>query len=141
MSAHFRLFQWFLRRRESKRLALIAKAAQLVIQQNGATWSNKKCPNCGQSVSDIANFCAMCGHSFVPELQPEKKQPGQEYRPCEIERHTSGIRPIVNPQHIEAARVRAKALEPSQTFTARLKAVKLPQETPLQAYLRAMKGK
>ena len=91
LSWYARLLRWFRTRRESKRLALIAEAANLVIQQLGVAWTGVKCPKCLLYASrDTSNYCDWCGASLVPP-EPDASEPPIAYYE-QPDQRTSSIR-------------------------------------------------
>lgn len=131
--------------------------------EQAVNWTNKRCHYCNAPVAfDGAAYCAFCCAPLdAPPLDRRNDRqvvmddkndmpalPAPVGMVDDVERHTSGIHRVVLEREIaqtlhdvEEARARAKAMEPPDTFTARLQACMKPGDRPLQAYLREMKPK
>lgn len=111
-----RLLRKWQQRRKDKRLALIGEVASLVIQQHGESWQPMTiCGNCQQPVSDLDNFCKMCGTSFLIEDMPTPVPPPP---PDFDEKHTSGIHRIILPPKWP--------LPPSERVTCLIRTQRIP---------------
>ena len=98
--------RWRHSRRQSRRIALVAEVANVVVQQHWQPWQLPTCccSHCKLPIFHIGNFCPWCGTCF---LAPEKPVAARS-SPASYEipdRHTSGYSLPVAPRNPKRTQV------------------------------------
>ena len=116
--------RWRRSRRESRRIALVAEVANVVVQQHWQPWQLPTCccSHCKLPIFHTGNFCPWCGTcSLAPEKPVAARSSPASY---EIpDRHTSGYSLPVAPRNPKRTQVLGPHMVAATTDTHKLPAV------------------